>query len=61
MALLARASHGRRLAVAFVFLALTVVGSRDRTMANLVFAHLHNLVALALWWFWRPADEVSPC
>ncbi|MCB9601159.1 MAG: hypothetical protein H6720_12545 [Sandaracinus sp.] len=59
VALLSRASHGRRLVVAFVFLALTVVGSRDRTTASLVFAHLHNLVALVLWWFWRPRRGVS--
>jgi hypothetical protein len=47
-------SMRRRVAVAIgaaVLLALAIV---ERRAVDLAFAHAHNLVALALWWAWRP-------
>lgn len=52
--LVARASVGRR-ALGIVMLAAVagMFASLGRA-GDLLFAHLHNVVAVALWWAWRP-------
>jgi hypothetical protein len=45
---------GRRLGVAAIAGLLLVLASTHRHALDLAFAHAHNLVALALWWAWRP-------
>ena len=48
-------AKGTRKAVGLVACALAFVVARGAgAWAELAFAHLHNLVALALWWAWRP-------
>jgi hypothetical protein len=54
VALFSHASIARRLSVAGLFGVLAVLASRHRFEADLAFAHLHNLVAVILWWLWRP-------
>jgi hypothetical protein len=44
------------LAVTGVILTASV---RAGDMSQIVFAHVHNFVALALWWFWRPRTHWS--
>ncbi|MEZ4451571.1 MAG: hypothetical protein R3B09_19020 [Nannocystaceae bacterium] len=57
-ALLARASEARRL-VALVAIGALAAGVlwAGRT-ADLIFAHLHNFIAVALWWAWRPRGRL---
>ncbi|MCU0673201.1 MAG: hypothetical protein MUE69_10460 [Myxococcota bacterium] len=54
VALCSRASIARRLAIAMLFGALACLAAHRRFEADLAFAHLHNLVAVLLWWLWRP-------
>jgi hypothetical protein len=51
-ALLARASLARRAVVAVPLAALAVAAHRAPELATLVFAHVHNAVALAFFVFW---------
>ncbi len=44
----------RKLAVAGAALALAAAAAWQPTIADLVLAHAHNFVAVALWSFWRP-------
>jgi hypothetical protein len=53
-ALFSRASSVRRLGVAAVCLALAAVALRFPGAARLAVLHLHNVVAVGLWWLWRP-------
>ncbi|MCA9660414.1 MAG: hypothetical protein KC486_18870 [Myxococcales bacterium] len=54
VALAARASLDRRLlalaAIGLLAAGVVAIGS----LADLIFAHVHNFVAVALWWAWRP-------
>lgn len=52
--LLAPSSAARRTAVLAAIGAAALVAQRMGAFADLVFAHLHNVVALGLWWAWRP-------
>lgn len=54
VALFSRASFPRRLAVASALAALAALAFSRPFAADLAFAHLHNVVAVALWWLWRP-------
>ena len=52
--LVARGTLGRRL-VGLAALAILCAWTRSLgPTAGVVFAHLHNVLALALWWAWRP-------
>lgn len=54
MALLARGTVGRKL-VALGAVAILMAGAwAAGRNAGLVFAHLHNFIAVLLWWCWRP-------
>ncbi len=58
-AVLSRGAWGRK---ALVLLAAGAVGAaawHAGFMAQIIFAHVHNLVALVLWWFWRPRTHAS--
>ncbi|MCA9562624.1 MAG: hypothetical protein KC561_04000 [Myxococcales bacterium] len=44
----------RRLVGATVLGALAAAAFRAGWIADLVFAHAHNFIAVALWWAWRP-------
>jgi hypothetical protein len=48
------ASPWRRAGIAALAALLLVVAVTHRHAVDLAFAHAHNLVALALWWAWRP-------
>ena len=50
----ARASWPRRLVGLGVVGALFAAAQRAGYVADLAFAHLHNLVAVAIWWAWLP-------
>ncbi|MDI1445337.1 hypothetical protein [Polyangium sp. 6x1] len=50
----ARASWSRRLLGLGVVGALFAAAQRAGWLADLAFAHLHNLVAVVIWWAWRP-------
>jgi hypothetical protein len=52
--LLARGTAARRAIGLAVVAALFVLAQWAGSIADLAFAHLHNLVAVALWWAWRP-------
>lgn len=54
VALFASTSPTRRAVVAIGFGALAVVAARHRYVADLVFAHAHNAIAVVLWLLWRP-------
>jgi hypothetical protein len=49
----------RKLAALTVTVALAAVCVWAGEMSRIVFAHVHNFVALALWWFWRPRTHWS--
>jgi hypothetical protein len=50
----AQTSWTRRLFGLVVVAALFTAAQRSPFLADLAFAHLHNLVAVVLWWAWRP-------
>lgn len=50
----ARASVRRRTAVVLAATGCAVSFVRLGTAADIVFGHLHNFAAVALWWGWRP-------
>lgn len=54
VALCARAGVVRRVLVAVVLLACAAGLARLGPLRDLVFGHLHNFVAVAIWWRWRP-------
>jgi len=58
-ALLSNGAWSRRLPV----VALTGIAGftawKAGFISQIVFAHLHNLIALLLWWFWRPRPHWS--
>ncbi|MEZ4380739.1 MAG: hypothetical protein R3A79_05300 [Nannocystaceae bacterium] len=54
VALAARASVERRLAAVAVVGLLAAGVLALGALADLIFAHLHNFIAVALWWAWRP-------
>ena len=53
-ALLARARALRRLAAAAVLLASGAMLATLGSAGDIIFAHAHNFIAVALWWLWRP-------
>jgi hypothetical protein len=54
VALFSRGTLLRRLPTAALFGAAAWLAASHRFEADLAFAHLHNLVAVLLWWLWRP-------
>ncbi len=54
--LLARGPGLRKLVVFALGAGLFWISVRVGGIAFLIFVHAHNLVALALWWSWRPAS-----
>jgi hypothetical protein len=54
MALLARGPAGRKAAALGVTGILVAGAAAAGQAAGLVFAHLHNFLAVFLWWCWRP-------
>jgi hypothetical protein len=60
MALLARGPMARKgvavLATGAVAAGVVVTGPA----ASLIFAHLHNVIAVVLWWLWRPRTTLWP-
>lgn len=54
VALFSRGALSRRLPIAILASMLALLAARHRFEADLAFAHLHNLVAVILWWSWRP-------
>lgn len=52
--LLARGSHSRRLVVLVSAIALALLAAAGGRTADVILAHTHNVVALALWWAWSP-------
>lgn len=52
--LVARCTQQRRIAGLLLALPLAVLCARFSGYAELAFAHLHNVIALALWWAYRP-------
>jgi hypothetical protein len=54
VALFSRGTLARRIVIATSFGALAWLAAHRRFEADLAFAHLHNLVAVLLWWLWRP-------
>jgi hypothetical protein len=53
VALVARAPLLRRLAVAATLLGIGVAFAQLGTASDIVFGHVHNFGAVALWWVWR--------
>lgn len=53
-AALARAPLERRLVALVLLAALAAAVIVADRLADLAFAHLHNFIAVALWWAWRP-------
>jgi hypothetical protein len=53
-ALVARAGLAARLAVAAAVLVVGVLLAQLGRVGDVVFAHAHNFIAVALWWAWRP-------
>lgn len=54
VALAARASWRRRLLVAGTLVGSGLALDHLGSVGAVAFAHLHNLVAVSLWWLWRP-------
>jgi hypothetical protein len=52
--LIARAPLRTRIAAALAFAAVALAVLQIGRSADIVFAHVHNLVAVGLWWWWRP-------
>lgn len=52
--LIARASLSRKAIGLVAVVALMAVSVAIGRKADLAFAHLHNFIAVALWWGWRP-------
>lgn len=52
--ILARGSHLRRSLVLAASIGLTLLAVAAGPTADVWLAHAHNIVALALWWFWAP-------
>jgi len=50
----AKTSMTRRLVGLSIVAALFALSQRAGYYADLAFAHLHNLVAVLIWWAWRP-------
>ncbi|HUB07483.1 MAG TPA: hypothetical protein VMB50_10805 [Myxococcales bacterium] len=50
----ARTDPWKRLLGLALWAAATSAALSHARLAGFAFAHAHNLVALALWWFWRP-------
>lgn len=57
-AIVARASELRRLVALAAIGALALAVLWAGRTADLVFAHLHNFIAVALWWAWRPRGRL---
>lgn len=58
-ALLSRGPWQRKLPAGTVAAALALVCAWAGDISQIIFAHLHNFIALALWWFWRPGRHWS--
>lgn len=56
-AAVARGSFTRRMLTGASGLVLLVLGRRLGHVADVVFAHLHNVLAVLLWWSMRPRDR----
>ncbi len=54
MALLATGAWSRKMIALTLIAALMVAAWFVGDVAALVFAHLHNFIAIMLWWCWRP-------
>lgn len=52
--MIARTSLRRRLLALTVVAALAYVAEIAGALADVIFAHAHNLIAVGLWWAWRP-------
>ncbi len=52
-----RASAPRRAALIGVWLCLTAVAWRFEIGFQLIFLHLHNALAVLIWWLWRPRTD----
>lgn len=52
-ALLSRGSWARKLPV-LALTGIALAAWQAGYFTQIVFAHLHNLIALILWWYWRP-------
>jgi hypothetical protein len=53
-AAVARGDRARRAAAFTIALGLAAVAWSVGSKADVAFAHLHNFLAVALWWAWRP-------
>lgn len=56
-AVLARGALWRKGVIAVLLAAAWVAVARTGPVSQLVFAHLHNFIAVMLWWFWRPGRK----
>jgi hypothetical protein len=56
-AVMARGPAGRKVTVAILLTAAGWAVWRTGAVSQLVFAHLHNFIAVMLWWFWRPGRK----
>lgn len=56
MALLARGTWTRKGIALGTIAALTAAAWAAGDVAALIFAHLHNFIAVLLWWCWRPRN-----
>ncbi len=55
--LIARASIARRAIGVGVVAGLAVLAELAGSIADVVFAHAHNVIAVGLWWAWRPRSR----
>ncbi len=55
-ALLARTSPARRVLALALLAALALALDALGPAADVLFAHAHNFIAVALWWAWRPRE-----
>ncbi len=52
--IVARGQWSRKCAVTLLVAAMGLAVWLLGDLSQLIFAHLHNFIAVALWWFWRP-------
>lgn len=57
-AVLGHGKFGRKATAALIGLALLLVVWPHEELSQLVFAHLHNFIAVLLWWYWRPGRKL---
>jgi hypothetical protein len=59
VALVARTAWTRRLAAAAPLAAAVALAVHHGPVADIVMAHLHNFIAVLLWWRWRPGRRFA--